>query len=216
MGAEAQPLRDGSGMSGNLRPAHTHYPAWKHTARRAAQWLLLFGLWVALSGQTGVEFLVIGAVAAVAAIAFSELLFRGSHEGLFAPSPAQVSWYARTTLRFFLYLPWLAYQIVVSNIHVAYLVLHPRLPIDPSLVEFGTTLRSEAGQVVLAQSITLTPGTVTVDASNGRFLVHCLSRRTRAGLAEGTLQRRIASVFEEPRAPRIELTDVERPGQVPL
>ena len=49
-------------MSGNLRPAHTDYPAWKHTARRAAQWSLLFGLWVALSGQTGVEFLVIGAV----------------------------------------------------------------------------------------------------------------------------------------------------------
>ncbi len=203
-------------MSGNLRPAHTHYPAWKHTARRAAQWSLLFGLWVALSGQTGVEFLVIGAVAAAAAIGFSELLFRGSHEGLFAPSPARVSWYARTTLRFFLYLPWLAYQIVVSNIHVAYLVLHPRLPIDPSLVEFDTTLRSEAGQVALAQSITLTPGTVTVDASNGRFLVHCLSRRSRAGLAEGTLQRRIAGVFDEQRAPRIELTDIERPGQVPL
>ena len=203
-------------MSGNLRPAHTHYPAWKHTARRAAQWLLLFGLWVALSGQTGVEFLVVGAVAAAAAIGFSELLFRGSHEGLFAPSPARVSWYARTTLRFFLYLPWLAYQIVASNIHVTYLVLHPRLPIDPSLVEFDTTLRSEAGQVALAQSITLTPGTVTVDASNGRFLVHCLSRRTRAGLAEGTLQRRIAGVFGEPRAPRIELTDIERPGQVPL
>lgn len=216
MGGEAQPLRDGSGMSGNLRPAHTHYPAWKHTARRAAQWSLLFGLWVALSGQTGVEFLVIGAVAAAAAIGFSELLFRGSHEGLFAPSPARVSWYARTTLRFFLYLPWLAYQIVVSNIHVAYLVLHPRLPIDPSLVEFDTTLRSEAGQVALAQSITLTPGTVTVDASNGRFLVHCLSRRSRAGLAEGTLQRRIAGVFDEQRAPRIELTDIERPGQVPL
>ena len=65
-------------------------------------------------------------------------------------------------MRFLLYLPWLAYQILASNIYVAYLVLHPRMPIDPSLVEFETSLQSERALVLLAQSITLTPGTVTV------------------------------------------------------
>jgi multicomponent Na+:H+ antiporter subunit E len=203
-------------MSGNLRPAETHQSALKHRARQLAQWLLLFGLWVAFSGQIVVEFLVLGALTAAAALAFSELLFRGTHEGMFPSAPPHISWYVRTTLRFLLYIPWLGYEIIVSNLHVTYLVLHPRMPIDPSLVEFATSLQSERAQVLLAQSITLTPGTVTVDASNGKFVIHCLSNQSREGLAEGKLQAKIANVFNEPSATEIVLTDIQRPGQVPL
>ena len=206
----------GIGMSGNLRPEQTPSDPWKRAARKVTQWALLFGLWVALSGVFHVEFLVIGAVAAAAAVGFSELLFRGTHEGKFAPAPPTLGWHVGATLRFFWYLPWLAYQIIMSNLHVVCLVLHPRMPIEPSLVEFDTTLGSEWAQVLLAQSITLTPGTVTVDASNGKFLIHCLSRQSRQGLEQGSIQRKIAAVFGDTAVERIKLYDIETPGQVPL
>jgi multicomponent Na+:H+ antiporter subunit E len=177
---------------------------------------LLFGLWIAFSGNFLAEFLVIGAITAAAAVAFSELLFRGTHEGRFASAPTGIGWFVRSTVRFLVYLLWLSYQIVASNVHVVYLILHPRLPINPSLVEFNTTLVSERAQVMLAQSITLTPGTVTVDASDGKFVVHCLSDFTRAGLSKGTIQNKVAAVFGEPSSERVELHDIERPGQVPL
>ncbi len=183
--------------------------------RRSAQVAVLFGLWLALSGELAVEFLVLGALAAVGGVAVSELLFRGTHEGRFTPAPGDVGWLLRTVARSALYLPWLVYEIVVANVHVAWLVLHPRLPIEPSLVRFDTSLGSERGQVLLAQSITLTPGTVTVDASNGVFVVHCLSRRSRQGLAEGGLQRKVAGVFEELAPGTVALSDIEEAGQVP-
>ena len=183
--------------------------------RRIAQATVLFGLWLALSGELAVEFLAAGALAAVGGVAVSELLFRGTHEGRFTPAPSSIAWLLRTIVRFAAYLPWLAYEIVVANAYVAWLVLHPRLPIDPTLVRFDTTLGSERGQVLLAQSITLTPGTVTVDASNGVFVVHCLSRRSRKGLAEGGIERKIAAIFEETAPTAIVLSDIEEPGQVP-
>ena len=176
---------------------------------------MLFGLWLVLSGEFAVECLGLGVLAAVGGVAVSELLFRGTHEGRFTPAPESVSWLLRTLVRFALYLPWLAYEVVAANVHVTWLVLHPRLPIDPSLVRFDTSLGSERGQVLLAQSITLTPGTVTVDASDGVFVVHCRSRRSRDGLAEGSIQRKIASVFEETAPAAIVLSDIEEPDQVP-
>ena len=189
---------------------------WKRPiVRRVAQIAVLFALWLALSGDFAVELLASGAVAAVGAVVFSELLFRGTHEGKFAQAPASLAWLLRTVARFVLYLPWLAYEIVVANVYVAWLVIHPRLPVDPTLVRFETSLASESAQVLLAQSITLTPGTVTVDASNGVFVVHCLSRRCREGLAEGGIQRKIASAFREPAPERVVLSDIETPEQVP-
>ena len=185
-------------------------------ARWLAQWVVLFTFWMALSGVVVLEFMILGGISAAGAVAVSELLFRGSHEGKFASAPASVSWYIRTAFKLAIYHPWLVKEIVVSNFHVAYLVLHPKMPIDPTLVEFNTTLVSERAQVMLAQSITLTPGTVTVDASDGKFLIHCLSRTTRQGIEDGVLQKRIAQVFGEPWVDHVVLTDIESPSQVSL
>ena len=198
------------------RPVISPAAGWRRPiVRRVAQATALFALWLALSGEFAVEFLAAGVLAAVGGVAVSELLFRGTHEGRFTPAPSNLAWLLRTVVRFAAYLPWLAYEIVVANAYVTWLVLHPRLPIDPTLVRFDTTLGSEPGQVLLAQSITLTPGTVTVDASNGVFVVHCLSRRSREGLAEGGIQRKIASIFEETAPAAVALSDIERPDQVP-
>ncbi|MEE8518806.1 MAG: Na+/H+ antiporter subunit E [Dehalococcoidia bacterium] len=200
-------------MSANLPPKQTLKTGWKRPAIVwTAQWVVLFGLWTALSGKLEREFLLLGALTAAAGVWFSHRQFHETHEGRYAPAPSHPAWLLRTSAKFILYLPWFILEVVLANLHVAYLVLHPKLPIDPMLVEFDTSLKSEVAQVLLAQSITLTPGTVTVDATDGRFLVHCLSRRSREGLASGDLQTKVGQLFEEPARGAIELRDVTTLG----
>jgi multicomponent Na+:H+ antiporter subunit E len=82
-------------------------------------------------------------------------------------------------MRFLGYLICLMYQIIIAGIDVARRVLRWRLFIQPHLVEFHTPLRDEVSLVINGNSITLTPGTITVDveqeAAGSRFLVHCIS-----------------------------------------
>ena len=99
--------------------------------------------------------------------------------------------------RLAIYFPLLLWEIAVANVHVARLVLDPRMPINPSLVEFESPLRTEASNAVLANSITLTPGTVTVDMSAHRFIIHCISETSRQGIQDGALLKHVARVFDE-------------------
>lgn len=72
----------------------------------------------------------------------------------------------------FAYVPFLLGQIVMANLDVAYRVLHPALPIRPGIVRVRTDLRTEAARVLLANSITLTPGTLSVDLDGDTLFVH--------------------------------------------
>lgn len=75
------------------------------------------------------------------------------------------------------YLPVLFYHIVAANLQVVYIVLHPELPIRPGTVKVRTSLRTEAGRTALANSITLTPGTLSVDIDDeeGALYVHWIA-----------------------------------------
>lgn len=96
------------------------------------------------------------------------------------------------SLRLFTYLPWLAKEIFWSNIDVAKHILSPKLSISPTLIEVEAFQKSELGQVIYANSITLTPGTVSVDISGGKVLVHALTQEAADGLVEGDMDRRAA------------------------
>lgn len=99
--------------------------------------------------------------------------------------------------RFFAYPFWLIWQVLLANVRVAYLVLHPKVPVDPALVRFSPGIHSRLAQVVLGNSITLTPGTVTLGLSQGDFVVHALTEPLASGLLVGDMQRRVAAVFGE-------------------
>jgi multicomponent Na+:H+ antiporter subunit E len=99
--------------------------------------------------------------------------------------------------RFMAYLPWLFYQIILSNLHVARMVLHPRMPIDPGIIEFKTKLKSSISQTTLANSITLTPGTITVDIRDGKYYVHALTKKVAADVLSGEMENRVASIYDE-------------------
>ena len=91
------------------------------------------------------------------------------------------------------YLPWLLWQIVLANLDVAYRVWHPKLKISPRMIRVPYTTKTSVATVVYANSITLTPGTVTVsvDEQKGEMLVHALSEKSASSLLSGAMQDRI-------------------------
>ena len=95
----------------------------------------------------------------------------------------------------FVYPFWLLWRILAANIAVAKLVLSPRLAIDPVLIQLDTPMTGAMAQVVLGNSITLTPGTITLEAEHGRFVIHALQRESARELQP--IGRRVSRLFGE-------------------
>ncbi len=98
------------------------------------------------------------------------------------------------TMRAFLYWPWLIVEIIKANIDVARVILRRKMPINPSLIEVKSTQETELGQVVYANSITLTPGTVTVAIDKDIMTVHALTGGAAEGLQRGEMDRRVTAL----------------------
>jgi multicomponent Na+:H+ antiporter subunit E len=99
--------------------------------------------------------------------------------------------------RFTFYLPWILYQIILANVDVAKRVLDPKMPIDPGMITFESVLKTDLSKTTLANSITLTPGTVTIDIDDDTFLIHAIAKEPADDLLEGTMERKVAHVFME-------------------
>jgi multicomponent Na+:H+ antiporter subunit E len=91
------------------------------------------------------------------------------------------------------YWAWLLREIVKSAWDVSKIILNPKLPISPTLVRFKPSQQTDVGLVIHANSITLTPGTITIEASPGEFLVHAITRRGAAGMVQSEMDRRITA-----------------------
>ena len=139
----------------------------------------LFAVWLLLSQKTEVFYLVLGLSTAIAVVLLSP--------------PAPPAGPARRWARIVLYLPWLLWQVLLSGRHVAYLILHPALPIDPKLVRYKTDLTDAAAVTVFGNSITLTPGTITADLAPGELVVHAMDDAAASGL--GDMEQRVAGLF---------------------
>ena len=151
----------------------------------------MFALWVVLSGRFDAFHLTLGVISCALVAFFSgDLLF---------PRPPHPRQTLRLWLRFPLYVPWLFYQIVLANLHVLKLTFHPRMLqlIDPHIIHFRSQLKSEMSLLAFANSITLTPGTITVRCSpDGDMAVHAIDRVSAEALP-GEMERRIAHTFGE-------------------
>lgn len=152
--------------------------------------IIMLAAWILLSGKFDPFHLTLGVISSAIVAFFSgDLLFQSP---LIRQLPA--SWY-----RFASYLPWLLYQIFLANLHVLYLTFHPRMLdlIDPRIIRFRSSLKSDLSLVTFANSITLTPGTITVYVSiDGDFSVHAIDEKSREGLP-GEMEKRIAKAFGE-------------------
>lgn len=153
-----------------------------------ATFSLMFGFWVLLSGFFDLFHLTEGAIC-------SALIAYLSHDLLFTETNLRKRHI--TGKNFVLYLPWLIYQIYLANVHVVSLVIKPKMPIDPKIIRFKTKFQGDLVLVTLANSITLTPGTITLDIRNGEFYVHAISKKVADDLLGGEMQDRVARIYGE-------------------
>lgn len=155
--------------------------------QRVAVFLLLLGFWLVLSGHYDLFHIASGVFCAgLVTVLSADLLSLGGRDtGL-------------SVARFFAYLPWLIWQVIVANLHVVYLIFVPS-QIHPQIVRFRTTLTSDLARTTLGNSITLTPGTVTLDIEDDEFVVHALSDKVARDLMSGAMERRVALIFNEGR-----------------
>lgn len=189
----------GASPSSNIHSARVHrvsfaIPARSKGAREPAGMptmlqavsavIVLFGFWLLLSGHYTVFLTTAGAASAVAVVLFARRMDVIDREG----HPIHLGWGAVSS-----YWPWLAKEIAKSAWDVTRRILDPRLPISPTLARFRPTQATEMGRVIHANSITLTPGTITIEARPGEFLVHALTREGAAGLAGSEMDRRVTA-----------------------
>lgn len=156
-------------------------------ARLATLFVLLFAFWLLLSGQSKAWLLVVGLLVVLLVVHVAWRMRLVDEEGL----PLRLTRGALT------YWPWLLWEIVKSALNVSRIVLDPRLPIAPTMARVRGGQRSAAGLTTYANSITLTPGTISVEvsAADREILVHALNEDFASELESGTLDRRVV-VFE--------------------
>ena len=150
---------------------------------------VLFAFWLLLSGHYTPFLVAAGFGCALAVVAIARRMNVVDHEG----HPIHLGLRALTA-----YWPWLVREILKSGWDVTRIILHPRLPISPTLVRFRPGQKTDVGLATHANSITLTPGTISVDVGRGEFLVHALTRAAAQGVESGDMDRRV-SRFEDAR-----------------
>lgn len=91
----------------------------------------------------------------------------------------------------FTYWPWLALEIAKSALTVSRIIVDPKLPISPTMTRVKASQKTGLGVTTYANSITLTPGTISVEVENNEILVHALTREGAADVEEGTMDRRV-------------------------
>ncbi len=156
---------------------------------RIATFLIMLAFWVILSGMFDGFHLSLGVLSCLLVAHFShDLLFTGDQKGAFL----------RQLGGWLIYLPYLLKEIVLASLQVAYIVMHPRMIelIDPQLFRFKTRLKRPISKVTFAQSITLTPGTITVSVHDDEFTVYALTGSAAASLP-GTMEEKVAAALEK-------------------
>ncbi|MEA2061426.1 MAG: Na+/H+ antiporter subunit E [Thermodesulfobacteriota bacterium] len=152
--------------------------------------LILFLFWVVFSGKFDGFHLSLGAVSCLIVSWFtSDLLLR--HPKL---SSLPLLWKG-----FLIYMPWLLWQIILANIHLMKIVFSQDIAsqINPHLIRFKSRIKEPVGLVTFANSITLTPGTITVSLSvYGDMVVHAVDDESASPLP-GEMEKRVAQIFGE-------------------
>lgn len=157
--------------------------------RYAITFAILYVHWIIWSGMLDAFHLSLGVVSCgIVTYMSHDFLFRRER---FAAKDVTEAF------RFIFYIPWLMYQIILSNIYVARIVLNPDMPIDPRFVWYKSKLKKDFSHATFSNSITLTPGTITTDIVDGEYYVHCLDQSITDDLMSGDMERKIAHVFEE-------------------
>jgi multicomponent Na+:H+ antiporter subunit E len=154
---------------------------WDIRAQRMSSGAVLFGFWITLSGYLEPFLISAGAASAAAVVWLAHRMTLIDREG----HPIHLG---RTI---FTYLPWLFKEIAKSGWDVTKIILNPRLPVTPELLRVKASQRTSVGVATYANSITLTPGTISVEVADGTILVHALTKQGASSLATGDMDLRV-------------------------
>ncbi len=150
---------------------------------------LLFAVWILLNGKITVEICMLGLGISLALFCF---MCRFMDYGI------------RKEILLCRLIPWFVHygwvlvkEIMKANMEVVKIILSPEFQPEPAIVYFDTDLKTGVGKVLLANSITLTPGTITVSVEENRFCVHCLDRELAQGLEASVFVDLIKKMEEE-------------------
>jgi len=144
-----------------------------------------YAFWLVLSGHYTATLMIIGAVCSVLVVALASRMAVLDKEGHPIYLLVRAVWFW----------PWLIWEIVKSGISVSKIILSPSLPISPTLINVRASQKTAVGLVTYANSITLTPGTVSVEVEGDEITVHAITRDGAMDLAEGGMDR-VVSRFE--------------------
>jgi len=134
--------------------------------RRLAFFVALLVVWLLLTWTLDGQEVIVGVILCVALAALLGSIFTRDPTRLFQPK----RWFY-----FLIYVPYFITYCVKANLDVAYRVIHPNLPIRPGIVKVTTNLKTDIAKTFLANSITLTPGTLTVDISGQDLFIHWIN-----------------------------------------
>ena len=135
--------------------------------KRLAYFVLSFIIWLLLTWTLDIQIIIIGIIASAGvAILFHNILPEEHHAFV---SPVRLFWLLA-------YIPVFFYYLIKANFDVVYRAIHPDMPINPGIVKVKTDLKTQSGITALANSITLTPGTMTVDLTDdGILYIHWIN-----------------------------------------
>ncbi len=146
--------------------------------------VILYIFWLGLSGHYTPFLLSLGVGSSALAVYLSMRMDVVDHEGL----PLQLGG------RLWRYVPWLMKEIFIANLHVAKIILTPSLPISPIVVRYHGSQETDLGRALYANSITLTPGTITTGVEGREFQIHSLTWVDVDGREEDEMDRRVTWV----------------------
>ncbi len=149
--------------------------------------LVAYGFWLVLSGHFTLTLMIIGAVSSVAVVALASRMAVIDREGHPIYLVFRAAWYW----------PWLLWQIMKSGFDVSRIIVSPSLPISPTLINVKSSQKTAVGIVTYANSITLTPGTVSVEVEGDEITVHAITRDGAMDLARGDMDRMVTRFERE-------------------
>ena len=151
----------------------------------------LIGLWLLLSGHYTLQLISFGLLSMMLVVLLALRMDVVDHEG----QPLHLD-----PIALALYWGWLLKEIFVSNIYVCRLIVNPAMPISPTVVALRSSQSSDLARVIFANSITLTPGTVTVDVDGDITEVHAITEEAATSLLQGSMDTRVTALENRSRS----------------
>ncbi len=158
----------------------------------AMSFISLMGFWIIMSGKLDLIYLLWGVLSVVSVMYVNYTL---KMHRFFDDDMDDLS-----ELRFgsaVYYFFWMAWQIILAGVHVFLIVVRPKMPLKTSVVTFRADLPSAHAKMILGNSITLTPGTLTVDIQGDHFTVHALDEYSYQGIVSDHMPRQVLRLFSK-------------------